>query len=347
MFDVDFLASTTEIPDSSSSYDAIIIRFQRETDPEPIIVVIDGGFTDKHADILFHLDKFYKTDHINLLINTHPDQDHLNGLIPLVQQAKVDELLIHQPRLYRNDLANFTNLSALDDLLGFAELEGIPVTQPFTGLELFDGALTVLGPTEDYYKQLLDEQLSTPPAPPKKASAIGERLSALFDKALSHLPFETLGNDNVTSARNNSSVICVLNLFGHKLLFTGDAGIPALEAAADAYEANIGSFQANPLRFFQAPHHGSKHNLGTDLLDRIFGPKDAPYSTDHRVFISAAKQSLKHPSPKVTNALIARGCSSDRLGVTAIVTGWIHHRHNSPDRPGSEPIKPYPILPED
>lgn len=347
MFDIDFLASTTEIPDSSSSYDAIIIRFQRDTDTDPIIIVIDGGFTDKHADILYHLDKFYKTDHINLLINTHPDQDHINGLIPLVQQARVDELLIHQPRLYRNDLDNFTNLSALDDLLGFAELEDIPVTQPFTGLERFGGALTILGPTEDYYKQLLDEQLETPPAPPKKPSAIGERLSAMFDKALSSLPFETLGNDNETTARNNSSVICVLNLFGKRLLFTGDAGIPALEAAVDVYETSIGSFQANPLRFFQVPHHGSKHNLGTNLLDRIFGPKDAPYSTDHHVFISAAKQSLKHPSPKVTNAIMRRGCAPNRLAVTATAYGWIHHRYNSPDRPGSVSLDPFPILPED
>lgn len=347
MYNVDFLASTKEIPDSSSSYDAIVIQFQRETDPAPIIIVIDGGFTDKSGDILFHLDKFYKTDRINLLVSTHPDQDHINGLIPLIQQAQVDELLVHQPRLYRSNLDNFTNLEALDNLLGFAEAQGVPIAaQPFTGLSRFGGAFTILGPTEGYYRELLGEQLVKAALPPRIRIRLGVRLSALLDKALAQFPMETLGNKNETTARNNSSAICLLNIDDRKLLFTGDAGIPALNYACDVYETRIGSFQANPLRFFQVPHHGSKHNLGTDLLDRIFGPESAPYSTEQIVFISAAKESLKHPSPKVTNSIMRRGCAKTRLGVTATAINWIHHHHDSP-RENTSPLQPFPILPED
>ena len=65
---------------------------------------------------------------------------------------------------------------------------------------------------------------------------------------------QQVGSDGDTGPRNNSSVITLLQLDNVRLLLTGDAGIPALEAAADVYEAIFQSFQAYPLRFIQAPH---------------------------------------------------------------------------------------------
>lgn len=347
MLDVDFIAGSNSDPASSSSYDAIAIRF-KEDQEEQKIVVIDGGFTDTGNDIVNFVTDQYKADKIDLMISTHPDTDHLNGLLTIIQQMPVTELLIHQPRTYRDNLDDFGNLDNLDTLLGYANEYGTIITDPFTGLTRFNDRLLVLGPTEDYYKQLLHEQLD----PIGKMAyslrkAMGETSVAINDlgQALHVLPQEKLDDSGVTSPRNNSSVLTLLNIAGHRLLFTGDAGIDALDQAADRYELIHGSFATTPLHFFQAPHHGSRRNVGQTILNRMFGEPDKCYSDSHTVFIHAAKASKKHPSSKVTNALIRRGTRQENLGTTEGKSLW--HHVNSEPRDNYSNINPYPILPED
>jgi beta-lactamase superfamily II metal-dependent hydrolase len=170
-------------------------------------------------------------------------------------------------------------------------------------------------------------------------------LANLFEQALSYLPVETLGDGGVTHPRNNSSVITLLSFKNKRYMFTGDAGIPALEYAAEAYETTFGDFATTPLTFFQAPHHGSKRNVGKTILNRILGHPSAAHNDNFHGFIHAAKASVKHPSPKVTNALIRRGCQLDYLAVTNGQTKW--HHSGSPEREGWSSFAPYPILAED
>ena len=348
MVDIDFISGKSADPDSTSSYDAIAIRFKEDQDAEQKVIVIDGGFTDTGNDIVNFVADTYGADKIDLMISTHPDTDHLNGLLTVIQQVEVGELLIHQPRTYRNDLSDFGNLDNLDSLLAYAAEQGTVISDPYTGLTRFDERLVVLSPTEEYYKHLLHEQLD--PAGKMAYSlrkALSETSVAVKDlgRALHILPKETLGNDGVTSPRNNSSVVTLLNLAGRRLLFTGDAGIDALGQAADQYELLHGAFSDAPLHFFQAPHHGSRRNLGSALLDRIFGEHGAHHSDNHTVFIHAAKASKKHPSSKVTNALLRRGTRQEKLGTTEGKSIWFSI--NSEPRDGYSSINPYPILPED
>jgi len=348
MIDVDFISGSKSDPESTSSYDAIAIRFKEDSDLSQKVIVIDGGFTDIGDDIVNHVTEHYGADKIDLMISTHPDTDHLNGLLSVIQQIPVTELMVHQPRTYRNDLDGFTNLDNLDTLLGYAEEFGTIVSDPFTGLSRFDGRLTILGPTEEYYQTLLSEQLD-PGA--KMAYALRKVLSQAssaiqdFARALHVLPDETLDDSGVTSPRNNSSVVTLLQLGDKRYLFTGDAGIEALEQVVVEYEERVGRFADYPLRFFQAPHHGSRRNLGKSVLNKILGEPGAHHSEDHTVFIHAAKASTKHPSPKVTNALMRRGTQQERLGVTNGSGLW--HHVNSDPRDGYSNINPYPFLPED
>ncbi len=107
---------------------------------------------------------------------------------------------------------------------------------------------------------------------------------------------ETLDDSGETSAENNSSVILLVTVGESRLLFTGDAGIPALTAAVDF--ANSRGIDLATLAFLQVPHHGSKRNIGPTILSRILAPT---------AFISASRNgSPKHPAKKVVNALIRR-----------------------------------------
>jgi hypothetical protein len=87
-----------------------------------------------------------------------------------------------------------------------------------------------------------------------------------------------------------------------RYLFTGDAGVEALERAADYGELD---HSITSLRVMQSPHHSSRHNIGPDVLDRLVGPKGG--STGTVAFISAAANSETHPSRKVSNAFTRRG----------------------------------------
>lgn len=349
MIEIDFIAGSKSSPTSTKSYDAIAIRFKEAVDAEPIIIVIDAGFSDIGNDIVNHLWEHYQTDKVDLMISTHPDNDHLNGLITAIQQLEVKELLVHQPDNHRSDLTGFTNLDNLQTLLAFAAERGVIISEPFTGETRFNDRVVVLGPTQDYYKALLDEQLDPAVQAAFAKTSLPRSLASIFgsllDRAVDYLPVETLGNNGVTHPRNNSSVITLLNVGGRRYMLTGDAGIPALEAAADEYESNFGSFAQAPLTFFQAPHHGSKRNVGTDILNRILGEPNASFNPNLHGFIHAAKASRKHPSPKVTNALLRRGCKQDCLAVTN-GDGKRHH-HGAPEREGWSTIAPYPIYEED
>jgi beta-lactamase superfamily II metal-dependent hydrolase len=114
MLDIDFISRSDKGAATSSSYDAIALRFKEDQDESQKVVVIDGGFSETGTDLLDFIQDRYQADKIDLMISTHPDTDHLNGLVSIIQQMPVSELLIHQPRLYRADLDDFKNIDNLD-----------------------------------------------------------------------------------------------------------------------------------------------------------------------------------------------------------------------------------------
>jgi beta-lactamase superfamily II metal-dependent hydrolase len=100
------------------------------------------------------------------------------------------------------------------------------------------------------------------------------------------------------------SVIQYAVLCGDKILLTGDAGRDGLTEAAH-YAVNNG--HSVPVNKFQAPHHGGRHNLSSDLLDFWVGARLAqmePKGQDKfEAVISAAKEDADHPRKAVLRAL--------------------------------------------
>ena len=99
-----------------------------------------------------------KRDVIDLVVSTHPDADHINGLQKVLEGAKVRELLLHRPVLHGCDDPD-TGTEAAEELASVAKAAGVPMTEPFTGLVRFGGSLTVAGPSREYYKSLLPEEI--------------------------------------------------------------------------------------------------------------------------------------------------------------------------------------------
>jgi len=321
-YEVDFLA----VGDGGRSGDAIAVRFGDFSDPlKQWVVVIDGGFADTGDALVEHIKTYYNANFVDLVISTHPDADHSAGLYVMLEQMKVGMLWMHQPWKHTDGISEMFRdgrvtddgveeklRKALDDALDLEKLarrRGVPIYEPFTGLSAFDGRVLIAGPTQKFYESLLPDFRCTPEA--KRRSQLLSLLKALTEKAgamAESLGIETLRDEgDPTSAENNSSAIVLIRPSpATGLLFTGDAGIPALTEAADHLDA-CGIGASFPM-FIQVPHHGSRRNVGPTILNRLVGPKLSQDTTIKTAFVSAAKDGApKHPAKKVTNAFRRRG----------------------------------------
>lgn len=358
-FEIAFLP----VGDGETSGDAIAIRFGDllSNPPRQVVIVIDGGFESSGTALVQHIRTHYQTNQVNLLVSTHPDKDHINGLRVVLHEMEVLRLWMHRPWLYAGPISTLckdrrttpTSLreAMCEDLEAAYELEqdaleripGDRIEEPIAGEsalvwpDVAEGQLTVLGPTRDYYESLVTDFTSVPALPPfLKGLLDGMYGARATPPGLPPLPRvtvretwhrETLPDPSETTAENNSSTILLLQTDGQKLLFTGDAGGEALNRAIDFAAAN--GLTDGRLSFLQLPHHGSHHNINRHVFNRLLGmPLPAPPATTSAVvFVSASKDALKHPSKRVVNCAIRRGAR-----VIATKGSTKVHRREAPDR---------------
>ena len=301
MYEIDFLP----VGDGEKSGDAIAMRFTRPDNGELAHVIIDGGFQDDGDALVGHVQKYYDTDFLDLVVLTHPDGDHIGGLGTVVRELQVGALLAHRPALHSH--GELPAAKAVEELVAVAHQQGTRVYEPSPGLHAFDGALLVAGPDLDYYMQLLDVQalVETTGKAAVSSSRLLEALRHAGQRFVATLPVEIPFDDaGGTNPRNNTSVIISLELPDHRFLFTGDAGVPALNRAL-GYLEGVGR-NGRPPDFVQIPHHGSRHNIDTQTLDRMLGSAGQP--TSRIAIVSVTAVAPKHPSPRVVNAFMRRGC---------------------------------------
>jgi hypothetical protein len=206
--------------------DAITLRYGESANLQSTqkVVVIDGGSLESGKSIVEHIKNVYKTNTVDLVINTHPDNDHCSGLREVLNNLTVKEIWMHRPwrlaglsidwfkdgRITPNSLRERLKdaLTIVAEIEQIALDKRIPIKQPFAGLS-FDDHLFVLSPTEDYYKELLPQFRSTPE--PKNENTFSRTFSSAVKNAINWiyetLDRETLDETGETSPENNSSVV--------------------------------------------------------------------------------------------------------------------------------------------
>ncbi len=351
-YEIDFLSTSSD----AKSGDAIAVRFGNlhGLRSEQTVVVIDAGFTHDGSKVVEHVKNHYKTTKVDLVISTHPDQDHINGLGEVLDGLEVGELWLHLPWEHNSGLAGkFHDGRITDDSLGdrlretlnkahllfeIAESKGIPIREPFSGLTDNTGAVRVLGPSVDYYESLIPEFDGMPAKKAENSMAEGllRKAGAMMKRLFAVWGNDHIDDDGVTSAKNNTSVITQIIVDGKRLLFTGDAGVDALHIAANKIDACI---DPASLSFIQVPHHGSRRNVGPTVLNRIVG---CPVGEGERRPITAIASTAlngepKHPRKSVMNAFTHRG-----VKVLATRGKSICHHSGSPGRDGWSSMDPEP-----
>jgi beta-lactamase superfamily II metal-dependent hydrolase len=342
MYEIEYLA----VGDGEKSGEAIALRFTSTADGSIVTGVIDAGFTDTGPELVNHIIRHYGSDWVDFVLSTHPDSDHINGMGYVMRNLRVGNLLIHRPA--QHGYPDNSGARPAEELVKLADAQGSSVMEPFAGVNGWGDAFLIAGPAEEHYEQMLAEQEETTKAEGRKLSFaeryFGESavktVRTLAERALANFPVEIpFDHAGGTNPRNNSSAILSLMVDSQHLLFPGDAGVPAINEAMDFLDGRERT--KNYPAFFGLPHHGSRHNLDLDTIQRVLGPHTNNHYGSAYVSVSAESDL---PSPRIANAAGRRGYRVYKTDGS----GYI--RHSSPDaphRPGLKPLTPLPPLEED
>lgn len=318
--ELDFLPIGTK-----KSGDAIAVRYH--IDDIETIHVVDGGYTDDGMSVCSHIENYYgKNRKIDHLVVTHPDRDHAAGVKFIIENSEVGILWMNRPWLYASEIidrfSRFSNVDNLEkrlreiypyvDAAEKAALDkGIEIREAFQGSEI--GKFTVLAPSKQRLLDLIVESEKSPQIAKIRKTEEGAFLDEGFLGKLLKLAKALWGQEDFstddTAAENEMSIVQYASVCGSRVLLTGDAGREALQEAVD-YAPSVGiAFPG--IDKFQIPHHGSRRNVSTDLLDAILGErlqsKPERPGNAFTALVSAAKEDPDHPRNAVIRAIWHRG----------------------------------------
>ena len=163
-YEIDFLA----VERGEKSGDAIAFRIGNLNGrrDEQFVGIVDGGYTEDGEQLAKHVRQHYGTDVVDLVVASHSDDDHSQGLVPVLEQMDVRLLWMHQPwnhadkirRMFTNDRLTtrglsdkFTrSLASAKSVERVAMQLGVPIVEPFAGEGVVAGnRVYVAGPSRE------------------------------------------------------------------------------------------------------------------------------------------------------------------------------------------------------
>lgn len=290
--------------------DAIIIRhYIMENGVEkPYVILIDAGKIGDGKKLAKHLFNFFGSKHIDLAICTHPDSDHKDGFFDLMddENVSIDEFWLTDPAQYltTEDIKYYKNnqnaekavraiwnkstdssRNLIEELLcKCIEVYSVEAdcSHPYL-------PITVVAPDKHFYSEKVKDMVAKQGVKTyDKSDTTPYDENAAVDETAAKSVMDGCTDDSPTNA--SSIVLLYVPEEGKKYLFAGDATQESLQIAIDKYGlCNID--------FLKVPHHGSKHNMTTPIIDTL-APKKS--------YITASGSS-KHPSSAVVYWLSKHG----------------------------------------
>lgn len=270
--------------------DGAYIRF-----PDGQDMVVDGGPNDKIIECLGKHMPFWDRK-IDMVFMTHPQKDHMQGLISVFERYTVDYFV-------RSDVDNMTEgYKKLEDVV---RQKRIPVRFMTEGKDISVGStrLTMLWPSTEQIAKAY-----------RQRTVLAEQGRSLSDtKVLG----ATIGE------LNDYSLVFHLQYGTFDAIFTGDADTRVESGWRDQVALRLAparSGQAlNVLEVLKVPHHGSKTGMTDEFIQWV---KPA------LAVISVGKNSYGHPSEKALSQLATVGAKvlrTDQEGDIEVVSdgrGW-------------------------
>ncbi len=286
--------------------DAIFIRHYIEE--KPYVILIDAGNVCDSQKIKNHLLKHYGST-IHLAICTHPDKDHKGGFFELLNDKSltINDFWLTDPAHYlsADDLTRYSDEKSAtkavqkiynhpnDDsqnLIRLALSKCKNVCSVVKGDKHEFLPITIIGPTEKYYQEVVKDMVKE-----YGVNTYEECDTEKYDEAAKVEEKDAksiIDEDDDPSPFNKSSLIILYEpVKGEHFVFAGDATCASLTQILSDYP------YLRNIDFLKVPHHGSKHNLNTTIIDSL-SPKSS--------YISA-KGTRKHPNPAIVSYLSKYG----------------------------------------
>ena len=272
------------------------------------VFFIDGGNAGNGQKIVNHylanIKPHLMPKRIIGFINSHPHNDHINGLIEIVEilgsemnfaiyndpvefisdelreqikksyLAKEDEDITH---LYES----FEKIQKLNELCQKHNLKKI---QAFRESNILNEDIKILSPSKEYYQEKV-QQFTNIDFLKKVDFSIKQ--PTVFDDEVSS-PCTIVDEVNDASPENlTSTVLQLTDSSGKKYILTADAGVESFD------DMDKNGFNNENINLVQLPHHGSRRNVSSAWLQR-FNPK---------MYIASAAGNVKHPRRAVINCI--------------------------------------------
>lgn len=321
-YELDFVG----VPNAKKDADAIGLRWRNDKG-QYVAGVYDGGFEEHAKQLSEIIDKYYfenaSLSVLDFVICSHSDEDHASGLRYILENIAVKNLYINLPWLYIDELWPYVNdgritknsfekqlreqYKYLDDIEKIACNKGVQIHPTFTG-DIIEERLTVLSPTKGFYlKQLIAS--SKTPLDEKNVLEDKGLLVTIVEKpqtVCEYWGMETLREDVSTTPENETSIVILGEFSKNSFLLVADAGIQALNNSITYLESEGYDFIGN-VNFYQIPHHGSRHNVSSSLLNRMIGKPVEEGAKSGKIAIASVAKNSDHPRKMVVNAFIRRG----------------------------------------
>lgn len=290
--------------------EAIIIRTMAEG--KPFTIVVDGG-PESTADSI--VNSLQEVGHIDMMILTHFDEDHIFGLIRYVEQFKGKVLPVDTfwcncaqeidlaPDSKISD-AGYGNANTLARYLreqskvkpDFIWTQDITVamTQFVKGdlkIQVLSPTIDILNELKDGYNEYVREHAWIDSEESTDIALVG--LNPDAKRTIDDLVKKD--NPRTVNLWNKASIAFLLNAEGKQVLMLGDADA---DIVAESIENRYGKDAVLDIDLVKLSHHGSKHNISKRLLSHI-------KCNDYAVCTNGGAINFCHPDRKML-ALVVR-----------------------------------------
>ena len=307
--------------------DALLVHYGDSTQPSRIL--IDAGTPGAYEDVrdrLLELKQPNKPLHLELLVITHVDDDHIGGVLALLEKEEVD---LTFGDIWFNGFGHLGD----DDIQDFGPVQGERLTTLLTdgtrpwnkatlshSFRVRDGQdlpeftlpggmkLTLLSPDagklsimRDKWEEIIEAEGLVPNGETDSGFDAEddpdiEPFGAIDLDALAE---ESFHEDKAPA--NGSSIAFIAEFGGKRVLFGADAHPGLLLNSIDAF---AGPGQPLTLDLCKLSHHGSDHNTSPMLIDRL----DCT-----RFLVSSSGARFKHPHRAAMARVIKRGSPGKEL----------------------------------
>ncbi len=284
--------------------DSAYIRFPNQMD-----MLIDGGPDRKVLACLSKAMPFYDRS-LNVVMLTHPQADHLNGLLDVFSRYDVGVFIAPS-------VGNATD--GYRTLLETIKQKKIYVKNLYAGsnLRFGDARVAILWPDRIWVSEKIGETSCESMGTVCLAKTDGARVLGATTNVVGATTKEDL---------NHFSFFAQLSYGTFDALFTGDGDAKTQEAMRD-YGRIVDASPADPIEVFKVPHHGSRTGIFGDFLDQLHA-KIAVVSV-------GAKNNYGHPAKETLARLKEAGMDifrTDQNGAVEVVSDGKTFRM-SPEKP--------------